>query len=136
MTTSPTGAGRPDGDRPRTTPVLSVRDLRVTFTTSHGDVEAVRGVDLDLAAGETVAVVGESGSGKSTVAAAVARLLADNGRISGGTVTLGDLDLTAADERTMRGVRGRRLGMVPQDPMTNLTPVMPVGPSYWEGSSS
>ncbi|MBR7744255.1 ABC transporter ATP-binding protein [Phycicoccus sp. BSK3Z-2] len=127
MTTSPTGAGRPDGDRPRTTPVLSVRDLRVTFTTSHGDVEAVRGVDLDLAAGETVAVVGESGSGKSTVAAAVARLLADNGRISGGTVTLGDLDLTAADERTMRGVRGRRLGMVPQDPMTNLNPVMPVG---------
>lgn len=108
-------------------PVLAVRGLAVAFTTSRGDVEAVRGVDLEVHAGETVAVVGESGSGKSTLAASVNRLLADNGRITAGKVHLGDLDVTAADERTLREVRGRRIGMVPQDPMTGLNPVMTVG---------
>ncbi|WP_299443825.1 ABC transporter ATP-binding protein [uncultured Phycicoccus sp.] len=107
--------------------VLSIRDLTVAFSTSRGDVEAVRGVDLDVAAGETVAVVGESGSGKSTLAASVNRLLADNGRITSGSVMLRDLDITAADERTLRGVRGSRIGLVPQDPMTGLNPVMRVG---------
>ncbi len=112
---------------PSADPVLSVRGLTVAFSTSRGDVEAVRGVDLDVAAGETVAVVGESGSGKSTLAASVNRLLAGNGRITAGRVMLHDLDLTAADERTLRQVRGARIGMVPQDPMTNLDPVMKVG---------
>ncbi|MGG5260747.1 dipeptide ABC transporter ATP-binding protein [Phycicoccus avicenniae] len=112
---------------PTAEPVLSVRGLTVAFRTDQGEVEAVRGVDLDVAAGETVAVVGASGSGKSTLAASVNRLLAGNGRITGGTVTLRGLDLTAADERTMREVRGARVGMVPQDPMTNLDPVMRVG---------
>ncbi len=107
--------------------VLSIRDLTVAFSTSRGDVEAVRGVDLDVAVGETVAVVGESGSGKSTLAASVNRLLADNGRITSGSVMLRDLDITAADERTLRGVRGSRIGLVPQDPMTGLNPVMRVG---------
>jgi peptide/nickel transport system ATP-binding protein len=107
--------------------VLSVRGLTVAFSTSHGEVEAVQGVDLDVAAGETVAVVGESGSGKSTLAASVNRLLAGNGRITAGRVMLHDLDLTAADERTLREVRGARIGMVPQDPMTNLDPVTRVG---------
>ncbi|GAA1904528.1 dipeptide ABC transporter ATP-binding protein [Lapillicoccus jejuensis] len=115
-----TDATRPD-------PVLSIRDLSVSFTTSHGEVEAVRHVDLDVAAGETVAIVGESGSGKSTVVACVNRLLADNGRITGGVVRLGELDLTAASERTMTSLRGSRIGLVPQDPMTNLDPVMTVG---------
>ena len=115
-----TDATRPD-------PVLSIRDLSVVFTTSHGEVEAVRHVDLDVAAGETVAIVGESGSGKSTVVACVNRLLADNGRITGGVVRLGELDLTAASERTMTSLRGSRIGLVPQDPMTNLDPVMTVG---------
>ena len=112
---------------PSADPVLSVRGLTVAFSTSRGAVEAVRGVDLDVAAGETVAVVGESGSGKSTLAASVNRLLAGNGRITAGRVMLHDLDLTAADERTLRQVRGARIGMVPQDPMTNLDPVMKVG---------
>jgi peptide/nickel transport system ATP-binding protein len=108
-------------------PVLTIRDLSVSFTTSRGAVEAVRHVNLEVAAGETVAIVGESGSGKSTLAASVNRLLPENGRITSGTITLGDLDITAASEKAMTLIRGNRIGMVPQDPMTNLNPVMRIG---------
>jgi peptide/nickel transport system ATP-binding protein len=108
-------------------PVLTIRDLTVSFTTSQGAVEAVRHVSLDVAAGETVAIVGESGSGKSTLASSVNRLLAENGRITSGTIKVGDLDITAASEKAMTAVRGSMIGMVPQDPMTNLDPVMRVG---------
>jgi peptide/nickel transport system ATP-binding protein len=108
-------------------PVLTIRDLTVSFTTSQGAVEAVRHVSLDVAAGETVAIVGESGSGKSTLAASVNRLLAENGRITSGTIKVGDLDITAASEKAMTAIRGSMIGMVPQDPMTNLNPVMRVG---------
>jgi peptide/nickel transport system ATP-binding protein len=108
-------------------PVLAIRDLTVTFTTSQGAVEAVRHVSLDVAAGETVAIVGESGSGKSTLASSVNRLLAENGRITSGTIMVGDLDITAASNKAMTAIRGNMIGMVPQDPMTNLDPVMRVG---------
>jgi peptide/nickel transport system ATP-binding protein len=108
-------------------PVLAIRDLTVTFTTSQGAVEAVRRVSLDVAAGETVAIVGESGSGKSTLASSVNRLLAENGRITSGTIMVGDLDITAASNKAMTAIRGTMIGLVPQDPMTNLDPVMRVG---------
>ncbi len=118
-----TSAKSPNGPEP----VLRIQDLSVAFATSRGEVEAVRGVSLDVAAGETVAVVGESGSGKTTVAACVNRLLAENGRITGGSITLKNLDITAATEKAMTAVRGGRIGLVPQDPMTNLNPSMKVG---------
>ncbi|MFJ4221799.1 ABC transporter ATP-binding protein [Curtobacterium luteum] len=124
MTTPTSSSSRKDANPD---PVVQVRNLSVVFDTSRGEVTAVWNVNLDIHAGETVAVVGESGSGKSTLAASVNRLLASNGRIASGTIRLGDVDITSASERTMTGIRGRRIGMVPQDPMTNLNPVMRVG---------
>jgi peptide/nickel transport system ATP-binding protein len=108
-------------------PLLTVRDLTVTFETPHGPLAAVRDVSLDIGRGETVAVVGESGSGKSTLAAAINRLLASNGRVSAGSITLDGAELTGLGEKAMTAIRGNRIGMVPQDPMTNLNPVMKVG---------
>jgi peptide/nickel transport system ATP-binding protein len=108
-------------------PAQTIEGVSVTFTTARGSVEAIRDVSLEVFPGETVAIVGESGSGKSTLAACVNRLLADNGRISAGRITVGDLDITAASEKSMTAIRGNRIGLVPQDPMTNLDPVMTVG---------
>ncbi|MCP1503931.1 peptide/nickel transport system ATP-binding protein [Curtobacterium herbarum] len=104
-------------------PLLSVRDLRVAF----GGTEVLHGVDLDVHRGERVAIVGQSGSGKSTLIAAVLRLLPGAGHITGGSIRLGDLDVAGADESAMRRVRGGRIGLVPQDPSTNLNPSMRVG---------
>ncbi len=107
--------------------LLSVRDLTVSFTTPQGPVTAVRAVSLEIRRGETLAVVGESGSGKSTLAASVNQLLARNGRIESGSVRLDGTELTGLGDRAMTAIRGSRIGMVPQDPMTNLNPVMKVG---------
>ncbi|WAJ44897.1 ABC transporter ATP-binding protein [Mycobacterium sp. Aquia_216] len=109
-------------------PLLSVEGLEVRF----GDhAPAVCGVDLSVMRGQTVAVVGESGSGKSTTAAAVLGLLAPGGRITAGRITFDGLDIASADRETdtrlLRSIRGRRIGYVPQDPMTNLNPVWKVG---------
>ncbi|MGP3970659.1 ABC transporter ATP-binding protein [Streptomyces sp. 6N223] len=109
------------------TPALDVTDLRVEFTTAHGPVRAVDGVSLRLAPGETLGIVGESGSGKSTTALALMRMLPGTGRITGGTVRLGDLDLTAADPPRLRAARGARVSMIFQDPMTALNPVLSIG---------
>ena len=110
-----------------TAPLLQVRDLSVAFRTDRGDVEAVSGASLTVHAGQTVAVVGESGSGKSTLTAAVNRLLAPNGRVTQGSVTFDGVDLLARSERQMNGVRGKQIGLVPQDPMSNLNPLRSVG---------
>ncbi|WP_254631445.1 MULTISPECIES: ABC transporter ATP-binding protein [unclassified Curtobacterium] len=103
--------------------LLAVRDLRVAF----GDREVLHGVDLDVRRGERVAIVGQSGSGKSTLIAALLRLLPGAGHITGGAITLGDDDIAHADEPLMRRIRGGRIGLVPQDPSTNLNPSMRVG---------
>jgi peptide/nickel transport system ATP-binding protein len=105
-------------------PLLSVEGLEVTF---GGHTPVLRGMDLDVLRGQTVAVVGESGSGKSTTAAAVLGLLPPGGRITAGRITFDGVDITAADRRQLRSIRGRRIGYVPQDPMTNLNPVWKVG---------
>ncbi|MGO9525653.1 dipeptide ABC transporter ATP-binding protein [Mycobacterium sp.] len=107
-----------------TFPLLSVEGLEVTFGT---EAPAVCGVDLAVLPGQTVAVVGESGSGKSTTAAAVLGLLPPGGRITAGRVLFDGRDITGADSRELRSIRGRSIGYVPQDPMTNLNPVWKVG---------
>ncbi|QEW02055.1 ABC transporter ATP-binding protein [Microbacterium lushaniae] len=108
-------------------PLLSVRDLAVDFATIDGPVHAVDGVDFDIAAGETVAIVGESGSGKSTTAMAIIGLLASGGSVARGSILLDGEDLTRFGEGRMREVRGRDIGLVPQDPMSNLNPVAKIG---------
>ncbi|HCS60675.1 MAG TPA: ABC transporter ATP-binding protein [Microbacterium sp.] len=108
-------------------PLLSVKDLAVDFNTMDGVVHAVEGVDLEISEGQTVAIVGESGSGKSTTAMAIIGLLAGGGRIAGGSVRLDGRDITKASENELRAIRGRDIGLVPQDPMSNLNPVAKIG---------
>ncbi|KZS80403.1 ABC transporter ATP-binding protein [Mycobacterium kansasii] len=105
-------------------PLLSVEGLEVSF---GADEPVLHGIDLTVLRGQTVAVVGESGSGKSTLAAAILGLLAPGGRITFGRILFDGRDLTSSDRRVMRTIRGREIGYVPQDPMTNLNPVWKVG---------
>jgi peptide/nickel transport system ATP-binding protein len=107
-------------------PLLTVRDLRVVYPSDHGDVAAVRGVSFDLGR-ERLGIVGESGSGKSTTGRAIMGLIAPPGRVEAAELRLGDLDLRHPRARAWRGVRGRRIAMVLQDPRASLNPVMRVG---------
>ncbi|HXR31380.1 MAG TPA: ABC transporter ATP-binding protein [Solirubrobacterales bacterium] len=108
-------------------PLLGVRDLRVGFVTESGRVQAVDGVSFDLAAGEILAIVGESGSGKSVTAQTLIGLTrSPNARIEG-SVELGETELIGAAESDLQRVRGERVGMVFQDPMTSFNPVYRVG---------
>jgi peptide/nickel transport system ATP-binding protein len=107
--------------------LLEVRDLAVTFRTLYGEVAAVEGASLSLAAGRTLAIVGESGSGKSTTAMAVIGLLPGNGRIIRGSIRFDGQELVGLPESRMRAIRGRSIGLVPQDPMSNLNPVTRIG---------
>ena len=115
-----------------TPPVLSIDDLAVAFRTGSELVTAISGVSIDIAAGETVAVVGESGSGKSTTAAAVNRLLPENGVITAGSIRFDGRELTDLPESAMISLRGAGIGLVPQDPMSNLNPLMRVGEQIGE----
>jgi peptide/nickel transport system ATP-binding protein len=109
------------------TAVLDVKDLSIEFRTDRGPVQAVQEASLSVWPGETVAIVGESGSGKSTLTAAINRLLPTNGSVTQGSITFNGRDLQALSERQMNKVRGREIGLVPQDPMSNLDPLMPLG---------
>jgi peptide/nickel transport system ATP-binding protein len=108
-------------------PVLSIRHLSIGFRTGADVVPAVRDLSLDVGAGETVAVVGESGSGKSTTAAAVNGLLPENAVTSSGSILFDGTDIRTLSERQLVSVRGAGIGLVPQDPMSNLNPLMRVG---------
>jgi peptide/nickel transport system ATP-binding protein len=114
-----------DTTSPATTPLLAIRDLRVEFETDAGNVPAVRGVNFDIQAGETVALVGESGCGKSVTALAVMRLM--TGRVAGGSIHFEGKDLASLAEPEMRRVRGAQIGMIFQEPMTSLNPVFKIG---------
>jgi peptide/nickel transport system ATP-binding protein len=108
-------------------PVLSVRDLKVGFPTRRGTLVAVDGVSFDIAAGEVLGVVGESGAGKSLTGAAVIGLIEPPGRIMAGTVQLSGRRIDNLAPEEMRKVRGRRIGMVFQDPLTSLNPLYRIG---------
>src|SRR5215469_9324861 len=108
--------------------LLSVRGLTVEFATEAGIVTAVDGVSFDLHRGEILALVGESGCGKSATALALLRLIADPpGRITGGRIRFGNTDLLQADDATIRDIRGNRIAMIFQEPMTSLNPVYTLG---------
>jgi oligopeptide transport system ATP-binding protein len=114
--------------------LLEVKDLKVSFYTYAGEVEAVRGVDLELKKGEALAIVGESGSGKSVTSKAIMRLIPNPpGRIKAGEVRFEDRDLTKLTEKEMQNIRGSEISMIFQDPMTSLNPTMTVGKQIMEG---
>ncbi|MFM8958588.1 MAG: ATP-binding cassette domain-containing protein, partial [Actinomycetota bacterium] len=107
-------------------PVLEIRDLTVTFTTPLGPLSAVRGIDLDVRAGEMLAVVGESGSGKSVSFLAAMGLLPKTATITG-SVLLDGRQLVGASSKELRAVRGQLMSMIFQDPLSALNPVHRVG---------
>ncbi|MCA0241370.1 MAG: ABC transporter ATP-binding protein [Proteobacteria bacterium] len=116
-----------DDDNADAAPLLEVSDLRVRFDTLAGRARAVDGVSFALRAGETLGVVGESGCGKSVTSLAVMRLLAEPPARVSGRVLLQGTDLLALPERAMRQVRGNRISMIFQEPMTSLNPVLTIG---------
>ena len=116
-----------DGEQSEAGPLLEIRDLNVSFTADRKQVPAVRGVNLSVYPGQTVAIVGESGSGKSTTAHAIIDLLPGTGKVTSGEILFDGKDLASASRREILAVRGNGIGFVPQDPMTNLNPVWKVG---------
>src|SRR5690348_10027083 len=109
-------------------PLLVVEGLRTCFDLHLGLVKAVDGVGFALAPNETLAIVGESGCGKSITALSLMRLVPDPpGRIAGGSVKLDGVDLLKLDDEAMRGVRGKDIAMIFQEPMTSLNPVLTIG---------
>ncbi len=112
-------------------PVLRIRDLRVAYATPEGMLQAVDGVDLDLAAGEALGLVGESGCGKSTMGRALLRLLPPGAEMSGSVVLDGE-ELTGLSPRQLRARRGEKLSLVFQEPMTRLDPLMRISDHFVE----
>ncbi|OZC52958.1 ABC transporter ATP-binding protein [Rhodococcus sp. RS1C4] len=108
-------------------PLLDIKNLEVSFQSNSGPVPAVRGVSLTVYPGQTVAIVGESGSGKSTTAHAIINLLPGTGKVTGGEILFDGKDLATAKEKDFVEVRGSQIGLVPQDPMSNLNPVWKIG---------
>ncbi len=114
-------------------PKIKVDNLTVSFRTNQGFVRAVRGVDFEVAEGETLAIVGESGSGKSVTSRTIMGILAGNGVIDDGQIIYENQDLTKIHEEDFHRLRGNKIGMIFQDPMSSLNPIMKIGKQITEG---
>ena len=112
--------------------LLQVKNLRTSFFTDAGEVKAVNGLSFDLEKGKVLGIVGESGSGKSVTAYSILRILSDTGRIVGGEILLNGEDITKYTKKEMREIRGCRIGIIFQDPMTSLNPVYTIGSQITE----
>jgi oligopeptide/dipeptide ABC transporter ATP-binding protein len=108
-------------------PLLSVDGLEVRFWTRRGTVHAVNGISFEIGRGETLGIVGESGCGKSVTSLALLGILPRAGRVTAGTAMFGGRDLLRLSDRELRGIRGREVAMIFQDPMTSLNPVLTIG---------
>ena len=112
--------------------ILSIENLRIHFETFAGEVQAIRGVNLKLQKGETLALVGESGSGKSVTAKSVMKLLSNNAVVKEGTIIFKGENILEKSEHDMQSIRGKEIAMVFQDPMTSLDPTMKIGKQITE----
>jgi oligopeptide/dipeptide ABC transporter ATP-binding protein len=112
--------------------LLEVNELQTTYRMRASSVVAVDGVSFHIDPGECLGMVGESGCGKTTIGMSIMRLLATNGHVTGGEMLFDGTDLAKAAERTMRGIRGNQIGLIPQDPMTSLHPVTRIGNQIME----
>ena len=113
-------------------PLLKVRDLRTSFFTDAGEVKAVNGVNFNLEHGKVLGIVGESGSGKSVTAYSIMQILASTGKIVGGSIQLDGQELVGAGEQVMKTVRGNKVSIIFQDPMTSLNPTYTIGHQLME----
>jgi oligopeptide transport system ATP-binding protein len=114
------------------TALLDVQDLKTSFFTARGEVQAVRGVSFQVRPGETLGIVGESGSGKSITCMSLLRLLKGSGRVIGGAALFEGRDLLQLDEEELRDIRGNQIAVIFQDPMTSLNPTLSVGDQVME----
>ena len=112
--------------------LLEVNDLHTSFFTDAGEVKAVDGVSFRLDHGKVLGIVGESGSGKSVTAYSVMQILAPTGKIVSGSVKFDGQELVGADEKLLRSVRGNRISIIFQDPMTSLNPTYTIGRQLME----
>jgi len=111
---------------------LIIKDLHVSFKTAAGKVSAVRGVSFSVKRGETLAIVGESGSGKSVSSKAVLGILPQNAVVEGGEILYGGVDILKMSEKALCGIRGRRISMIFQDPLSSLDPIVKIGKQITE----
>lgn len=112
--------------------ILEVKNLKTSFFTHAGEVKAVGGVSFSLKRGEALGIVGESGSGKSITMMSIMRLLADNGKVIDGDISFKNKNIVSLSEKHMETIRGNEMGMIFQDPMTSLNPVLTVGNQLME----
>ena len=113
--------------------IIEVKDLSVSFNTPSGELQAIRKISFDLYKKEVLAIVGESGSGKSATSKAILGILAKNGNIKNGSIWFQEKDLTKLKEKDYSKIRGSKISMVFQDPLSSLNPIVKIGKQITEG---